>query len=574
MSSVKDTLSRAKLETDIRKKEDWYSIIKRTKSWETILKITDFFLEIVDILQNEDSEDINRKLVIEVKHKGQKDIWTFSSNDICDLASFKKKIKSLNPSCSFFDMDTKALDELIRYIQYDINVSYTIIVNKKWYIPKYDCWMLWDWVIYKQKLYKYNDHNVADLWHVKLKINTDKDNSFLPYFDELFYDNEVKQRISKHFNHMFWEINWDLVIGFLVSSLFVNNLKRELKPFPILFISWKRWSWKTTAIENALKILWINDSKWSAESDNVFVDEYHINKISSLPYWSDEFKNKKKTNEKESFYKTTFDRNWVSKGTIRWKNENSSLWVNKMDVNATLILSWEQTPIDDAVYSRICLVDVPSKRSWDMYEEIKRDSDYYNSVLKDLLLDFNFTDLVFKYKNYLIETKKILKSKWVDKRLLDVYWPIVTWFYLFKKEILWEDFEKDFYDNLLKHTEQKEEENEDDIIEEFFDEVVYLADRYHIWESEHIRYNEKTDKILFNFQYLYMLYNEKSQNKVPKKVLKKYIISKYNTWDTSMSRTEWWIYNHVMSFDLNLIPEALKKFIPNWDKNEVWDLPI
>ena len=47
-----------------------------------------------------------------------------------------------------------------------------------------------------------------------------------------------------------------------------------------------------------------------------FVDQFNLSEVSSLPVWSDEYKNGKKTREKNGFYKTVFDRNGSNKGAL------------------------------------------------------------------------------------------------------------------------------------------------------------------------------------------------------------------------------------------------------------------
>lgn len=552
----------------------WYTFEKTTKDNTYDSPISNFKLEVVDILQLEDLEDIIRKLVIKVSCEWKTDIWIFSAADICDISNFKRKIRSLNPNCSFFEMDNKSLEELIRFIQSKKDIPYTIVINKKWFIPKYNCWMMNDWIIFEKKFFPYDDLYVADIWKIRLKLDCNKDFSGLPIYTKDYYDKDIKNKIVSHLNHMFWLVNWSLVLWFLISSLFINSLHRELKPFPILFVSWKKGSWKTTALENAIKILWIENAVWSAESDSVFIDQFRINEISSLPYWSDEFKNWKKSKEKEAFYKTVFDRNWVSKWWVKWKNWDSALIVNKMDVNASLILSWEQTPFDDAVASRVCLIEVPSTREWNLYEEIQKTSDYYPSILKDILTESNFISLTAIYKKQLLLTQTELKNKWVDKRLLNVYSPIIAWYFLYKKTLLWNNInEEDYYKNVLVHINNKREDEKEDIVERFFEKVVFLLEKRSIDASEHISFSERVGKILFNFPILYSLYQESyASEQIPKKSLVQYIKSKYNYTESSMMKT--WDWNkrrsHVMSFDTDNMPESLNIFInKNWDEQQI-----
>ena len=551
----------------IEEKNGWYTYKIFTKNWEKILKVSDFTLTVKDIIQVLSEEDVERRLVVEINHNGQKDVWTFEPKDICDIGSFKKAIRSRNPSCWFFDLDNKSLEELIRYIQ-PTDISYTTEVSQFWFIKDYNCFTFNDGVIYKQKFYPYNDLRVADLWDLKIKIR--ERSKYLPkYINDNEYTPDIKYKLSDHMNHMFWGIQWNLVIWFMISSLFINSCKKQLKPFPILFASWKRASWKTIALSHAMEMLWLENVAGAAEQDNEFVDSFNMNKISSLPYWSDEYKNQKKTQEKQSFYKTIFDRNWVSKGNI-WDKKNPSLWVNTMDVHASLILSWEQTPSDDAVFSRVCLIDISDKRSGDLYSEIKQDSFAYPSLIRDILTNNDFEELTKKFIVKLIRAEKILKTQWLEKRILNVYNPIIAWYMLFVEEILWKEIHSSFFNNVAKHAEEKKQENENDIVEEFFEKVNFKLSKWYNDASEHIRYNALNKTVNFNFTYLYWLYSEHEYNAVPKSNLKKYIKAKYNPKDSSMSKTgnkSKWSYWHTMLFDIDNMPYALQEHIDDFDND-------
>lgn len=544
----------------IEEKDWWYIYTKKTNQWETKVKISDFTLTVKDIIQILEKQDVTRKLVIEINHKWQKDVWTFEPKDICDIASFKKAIRSRNPSCWFYKLDNNSLEELIRYIQPD-NIAYTNQISKAWFIEEHNCFTFNNGIIYNQKFYPYNDLNVSDLWDKKLKLQ--QYTKYLPnYINDNEYNPDIKYKLPEHMNHMFCGIQGELVIWFMIASLFLNSCKSQLKPFPLLFVSWRRASWKTIAISHAMQMFWLENVAGASEQDSEFVDSFNMNHISSLPYWSDEYKNQKRSSEKQSFYKTVFDRNGVSKGNT-WTPQDRNLWVNTMDVHASLILSWEQTPSDDAVFSRICLIDINWERQGDLYSEIKKDSFSYASLIRNILEEYNFDKLVEEFKTKLIRSENILKKQWLEKRILNVYNPIVAGYMLFVEDILWKEIHSSFFNKVAEHAENKNEENEHDIVEEFFEKVNFkLASKHHD-ASEHIRYNANNNTINFNFAFLYSLYAEHNYGCIPKSNLKKYIKSKYNPKDSSMSKTWkwWWVYGHTMLFDVKNMPYSLKEYI-------------
>ena len=517
----------------ITEKEDWYYFNKDDFS----IRITDFTLNAIDFLEI----DEERKTVFEIKHK----TWTykevFSSKDLCDILNFKKKIKKVNPFCNFFDLKSNMLDELIRYTLKDKQPIYTYIVKEKWYIQKFNCWSFKEWIMYNWKFYKYWNDKIVNLWDIKIKLEIE-DNYYLPTFQEKEYNIDI----LKHFNYMFWLVNWDLVLWFLIASLFVNSL--HFTAFPILFIFWKKGTWKTTAIENALKILWIENSKNIAESDTRFVDEYNTWKISSLPYWSDEYKNWRRTKEKETFYKTLYDRSWVS----RWHIQDNILWTQKINYLSTLILSWEQSPNDDAVFSRTCLIEVSKDRQWeDIYWDIQEQSKNYSYVIKKIIE--NFEELKELYIFLLEEIKEKLKQKGVKDRLLDVYIPIISWFLLYNNFFNKDDEVKDEWLNLvIEKIKDKKEKESEDILDNFFNKVFFLFEKHYFSYKEHIRI--KDNIININFPYIYSLYeeNSKKEDLISKKDLKTYLEKEYKTKRSSMKKLDnTWLWSNTISFELH-----------------------
>ena len=526
----------------------WYYYEKQIKDTILNLRITDFFIDIVDFIENQTPYWLERSLILEIQHFSWNIIETFSNKDTSDVLSFKRKLRKINPFCSLFELKSEQLDELLRFLLKDKKPVYTVLINKKWYIPEYNCWTFQEWVIFEQKFYKFDNNKIVNLWHIKLKLQTE-DRNYLPKYQ--INNQDIKNDIIPHFQHMFWLINWDLVLWFLIASLFINSI--HFTAFPLLFVFWKKGTWKTTALENALKILWIENSKNIAESDSLFVDQRNSNFISSLPYWSDEFKNWKKSKEKETFYKTIFDRSWVS----RWTVTDNWLWINTITFNSSLILSGEQTPNDDAVFSRICFIDVSKNREWNLFEEIQEKSQYYPNIIKSLLIDNNFEHLVEKYKKWLSKVKEILKSRWVKDRLLDVYSPIIAWFLLYENIFLWKSWvSPEWINQIIEKIVEKREKESEDILDNFFNKIFFLFTKWYItgWYEEHIRYNNKTKTMNINFSYLYTLYEDNNKdNLISKKDLKDYLEKQYWAKRSTMDKNFWveleiWKWNNTLSF--------------------------
>lgn len=559
--------------TNIIEKQDGYYFLEYDKKWNPKeVKITNFKIKIEDIIlyPNNDTDDIKKSLRLKLYSWSKSVVWEFKSKETTWIWYFSQKIRSLETSFSIYNMQLKNLEELIRYIHKWINIKNTILIDKKWYIPEYKIFIFKNGILHEKKFYEYEYWKVVDIWEYRVKVKADDKN--MPKFQEEFYiDNSIKENIINDFRYMFSWLWWDLVLWFLISSLFVNSI-RDLKPFPILFIAWKKWSWKTTALECALKVLWLEMNAENFEDTSNFMDQLEISELISFPLWRDEYKNVNKVKLKDWFLKSVFDRNGISKWTII----NDILWKITYPINASLILSWEESPNDDAVFSRVCLIDVNWNREWgaNEFERIKIRSDYYWSILKELLESNDFDNLTNQYREIFIGLKKFcIENLKLEKRILNVYLPVISWFVFFNKHILNKNMfsdkqiKEEWILSILETIKQKQkEEIEQDIINDFFDVINNLLMEWKISYSEQYIKSFWENGCQLAFNYLYWLYKEKEirlqGRQINKLNLKKYMLSEFGAYESIM-KTYWGKTQRSLVFT-DKMPDNLKIIMDNY----------
>jgi len=589
-SKVSDGIDDEGDENLIIEKEDGYYIIQAFKDDIKEIKITNFKISIEDIIEFDSNNNTIKILVLKLTNWEKTVFGEFQPKDVADVRGFKTIVKGLETSFSTYDMKPLALEWLLRYIHKWINIKNTKVVDKKGYVPEFDSWVFDEWIIFNKEFIEFNELNVVDIWQRKLKsvITTRKN---LPMFqDQDYYDKDIWNFIIDDFRHLFSGKQGDLVLWFLISSLFVNNLKKVLKPFPILFVSGKKGSGKTMATSHALRVLGLEDSVYSAEEDNVFVDQFNLSEVSSLPVWSDEYKNGKKTREKNGFYKTVFDRNGSNKWALnKWSIWSKGLKVENYDINATLILSGEQAPIDDALFSRVCLINVSNKRTGpNIYEEIVKRSWKYWSILRMILEKNDFQEMARKYEkmfNYM--KKKLINEFGLEKRILNVYLPVITWFFFYntivlKKNLIKdEEFIKEWFEKILQIINDKiTDEEDEDIVNYFFGVIndLYSDDWTNAIRPTDGFVKVTDDSVQIFYSQLYSRFQVKQRQiqgrEASNRDLKKYMISEY--WAVASRMTIWmnWKKEHSLKFNRNNLPENLQNIADYIEQDNKTTVPF
>lgn len=247
-----------------------------------------------------------------------------------------------------------------------------------------------------------------------------------------------------------------------------------LRPFPILFVTGKAKSGKTTALQIAMKTMGFTAySADSIETSTNFVNQKDLVMSHNIPVWRDEYKNVPKVISKDGFIKSVYDRSGFSKG-------RANLTTVYLPVNGTLLLSGQQTPIDEAVFQRICLINVSDKRPGaDLYQIIQRQSDRYPSMIRWYVENRDVREDVKLYREILAYVKtSLVREHGVEKRLNDAYSPFVAGYLFFKHVFHGEDFRAPHYSEeimprfVARIEEKRAEEIDQDEVSDFFGTIL------------------------------------------------------------------------------------------------------
>jgi len=147
-----------------------------------------------------------------------------------------------------------------------------------------------------------------------------------------------------------------LALGWIVACLFSDEIFKKYASFPLLCISGKRESGKSTLATWLMALA--GQSGMEKAGDGIDSSQAGVLRslswFSSLPYWLDEYRNDATGKKWDSFLRNIYQRQGPTKGTL-------GKHVRSYDINACLMFSGEETPQDNALLSR-CIVIPLSKR--------------------------------------------------------------------------------------------------------------------------------------------------------------------------------------------------------------------
>jgi len=538
---VNDLVDLKEVSNEIIKKENWYFVFKEIQDWIKEVQITNFFMTLKDVLvyPGENGKEDKRSIRFELDSHWFKKTYEFKGREIVDSRTFTWRIAEINPLLCTYNVNSDWLQKLVRYLSEQNNkIKETVVISKKWYLSKYKIWVFDNWIYSEEekKFFSYTleDELVCELWNIKILFKWDV--RYKVNYEKDYYNEDILDDIISDSEYIFNGNQWHFVLGYFISCLFFHKLKIELTPFPILFVAGKKWSWKTTAVQMFMQCFGYDHLlPESFEKSTPFVDQSDISELSALPLWRDEYKNNQSCTKKDWFLKTVFDRSWISK----WRIDLTKV---HLPINCPLILSWEELPNDNAVFSRICSINVKTDR-WDgNYDEIKWRSDYYWTFLVYLLANIEKLQKIYE-KNF-IEVKKILIEQKVEKRLLNIYLPIITWITSYQNLLFWEVFsiKQEIIEDYLKIIQSKQKEEDDtDVVNNFFNSIHMSYQSYELQENEWHLVIKWAD-ITINFAYLYSVYskNEARNRRDPinQQSLRKYIMSELN-WHDNRFYSAW-----------------------------------
>ena len=269
-----------------------------------------------------------------------------------------------------------------------------------------------------------------------------------------------------------------LAVGWVIACLLSDEIHRKYACFPILFIGGKRESGKTTLANWLMAMMGMNDAAGEPLGQTSPAGAVrNMAWFSCIAYWLDEYRNSAKIKRYwDGFFRNIYQRQAPSKGTL-------GAGVRSYAINAGIILSGEETPQDNALYSRCVNIPLSKNRTrpedgTDLYKQIE--SHRSQNLLSRLIPE------VIKVKEKLLPTildhidgwKKRLLSEGVGDRLaLNYAIPAVCYDIIFLRDDTLE-VRKEFTRWVVEEAHKDELEKESEhMLAVFMDSLVSLHDR-------------------------------------------------------------------------------------------------
>jgi DNA primase catalytic core len=234
-------------------------------------------------------------------------------------------------------------------------------------------------------------------------VNTEKVSS-----SNLSEEEKVKlPEILEKFSGSIGEENAKILIGWVASVPFMEEIIHDWECFPFLFVTGKYQSGKSTIMTWITSFFSQKPKSFTvSETTSVAVQRY-LSYYSCLPLFLDEYSNEKKVQSKEGFFRSVYRRDSAGKG-IR-----STFGVREGDIRGTLAIAGETTPTDAALISRCVKLFISQlDRKEDNFAWFNDNKKYFSYHFYKMLQDKHqnikkFNELMHKKNSFLRSKGKI-----------------------------------------------------------------------------------------------------------------------------------------------------------------------
>lgn len=276
-----------------------------------------------------------------------------------------------------------------------------------------------------------------------------------------------------------------LGIGWLVSTLMSDVIYEQERCFPMLFLFGKRQSGKNVYGRWLVRLAGFDTEGKSFHTSTPKGVIRSLSKFSNLPFWLNEYRNSCKEFKKE-FLLNIYGR----EGYVRAETSNDSRTVDQ-DIKGTLMLSGQETPKDNGIFSRCLILQ---------FSERERDDKYFEDINKlwDILPSFSLQVILNQEKlqqEYSIIYRQV-KEKLAtitshDPRLTTNYTIVTTGFLALAKVFEYPLNIEEFINYVCQHCQEnkkiKDRESEVgefwELIEVIIAEIPRLEDVYQVEEG-------------------------------------------------------------------------------------------
>lgn len=150
-------------------------------------------------------------------------------------------------------------------------------------------------------------------------------------------------------------------IGWMIATIFSEDIFEQYKCLPILFPHGKRESGKSTFMRWLMAFFGVeNDGVGLAETSQNYIARA-LSYYSSLGAWFDEYRNENRVTQKDGFFRSAYNRQLSGKGTA------TAFQARGFAVHATAAISGEELPKDNGLFTRCVPLQISAykrDRTW------------------------------------------------------------------------------------------------------------------------------------------------------------------------------------------------------------------
>jgi DNA primase len=176
----------------------------------------------------------------------------------------------------------------------------------------------------------------------------------------------------------------NMMIGWVIATIFSDDIFKEYKALPILFPHGKRESGKSTVMRWIMCFFGMDAEGVSAGANTTLNGVVRpISYYSSLGVWFDEYRNDLGCTNKDGLFRSAFNRQSSGKGTA------TSFQTKSFRVRATLAISGEEIPKDSGLFTRLIPLQINAyKRDREPYKWIVDHRHDFSGFVFDLIMRY------------------------------------------------------------------------------------------------------------------------------------------------------------------------------------------
>lgn len=172
-------------------------------------------------------------------------------------------------------------------------------------------------------------------------------------------------------------------IGWVIATIFSEDIFQQYKCLPILFPHGKRESGKSTFMRWIMAFFGIeNDGVGLSETSQNYIARA-LSYYSSLGVWFDEYRNEARIIQKDGFFRSAYNRQLSGKGTA------TAFQARGFSVHATVAISGEELPKDNGLFTRCIPLQISAyKRDRTWYDWLNTNKERFSGFVYWLITNY------------------------------------------------------------------------------------------------------------------------------------------------------------------------------------------